>query len=449
MSSFRVAVDVALFTKTTTDVCVPEKLEDLLFRALRLSHEFAYIVDLYEGVSIECPCTKFVSFQEADFLSKKERLLAVPVRRQNNLAVGIQSWTPDNLLIKILADLNEEGKQSPICHIQFDKDVDSFTVDRLDGKESQIVIFSDYEDIDGTTELRLSLISTLSSVVRNAPQLDQHPFVCLGASTQCAKLAKSTNNSGRNSYILPVWYAQLMSLWLSNIVRAHVLCNAALPAGFERPFVIDNILFIQPGRDVDCTLYIYLHKSTTACICNGNAPHGASQPMFRLSFCGTCFNGCCYRHGTRSTRECVSSVSNASNKHICMCNLQIRAICKHDGDTEAYKRSRLLLTKPDSFLSTACAVACELAVETCDTTDKLKSLLLDAYKNVLHSESRLITDEAQLTQNDMIVECMIKSTLFTKRRKRGSSELQVVRKDGGTVRSHERAALLTHSHLLG
>jgi hypothetical protein len=74
---------------------------------------------------------------------------------------------------------------------------------------------------------------------------------------------------------------------------------------------------------------------------------------------------------------------------------------------------------------------------------------LDAYKDVLQSGDRMVADEAQLKQTDMIVETMIRSNLYTKRLKRGSSEYQLVRKDGVAVRTHERAVLSTHSHLLG
>jgi hypothetical protein len=370
------------------------------------------------------------------------------VRRQPNLAVKIDSWTPDQIVIRLLADLSDEGnEQTAVCHIQFDKDVDSFTVDRLDNKESQIVLFADYEDVDGTTELRLSLISALASVVRNPQQHGTNSFVCLDDVTQGAKLARSNTTAERQSYIMPVWFGQLMSVWLSNVIRAHVLCNAAFPERVERPFALDTVYFITPTQNKDCSMFMYLHQSTSRCICRGDVPNG-SQPMFRLSFCGTCFSGVCYRHGARSTRGSIAS-NLFPNKRICMHGLSLQAICKHDGDPDACKRARDLMTKPDSFLSAACAIACELSLREHDRRFELKELLVDAYNDVLQSGSRSMIPEFQLKQADMTMETMIRSNMFTRRRKRGSSELHIVRKDGAAVRSHERALTSTHSHLLG
>ena len=448
MPSFRVALPPDSFLKTTNNVCFPANLKDLLFRSLRLSGEFEDLIDLCEELSLECPCSKFISLQEADSLTKKARLLAVPVRRQPHLAVSIESWTPDQMVIRLLADLSDDGSEkTAVCHVQFDKDVDSFTVDRLDDKESQIVLFPDYEDVDGTTELRLSLISALASVVRGPQQQGTSSFVCLDDAAQGAKLAISNKTADRQSYIMPFWFGQLMSVWLSNVLRVHVLCNAALPARVERPFALDTVYFIAPTQNKDCSMFMYLHQSTSRCICSGGAPSGA-QPMFRLSFCGTCFNGVCYRHGAISVRESIAS-NVFPNKRICTYGLSLQAICKHDGDPDAFKRARVLLTKPDSFLSAACAIACELSLKAHDAKDSLRELLLDAYNDVLQSGSRLMTDEVQLKQSDITMETMIRSNMFTRRRKRSSSELHIVRKDGAAVRSHERALTSTHSHLLG
>jgi hypothetical protein len=450
---FRAALDPSLFLKTTSGVCVPPNLKELVVRALKLSGEFDDLADLCDDLSLECPCTRFLSLHEADSLSTKERRAAVPVCRQRNVAIPIESWSPEQIVVKLLSALgDDEGdEKSCVCNVQFDNGCDSFTVDRLDDAESPVVIFSDYEDVDGTTELRLSLISALAAVSRRKDQTQAvHPFVRIDCAVDSAQPMKKSKQEGAQSYVLPFWYGHLMSLWLSNVLRAHVLCNASLPAGFERPFSLDSVYFIAPTNNSDCIISMFLHHSTSACICRGNAPAGAARPVFRLSFCGTCFDGECYKHGSRSRRASCASANAAPSRRVCLCGLNVRAICRHDGDSESFKRSVSLCTQPDGFLSAACAVGLGLASDQgSQTTEQLRTFLLDAYKDVLQSGDRMVADEAQLKQTDMIVETMIRSNLYTKRLKRGSSEYQLVRKDGVAVRTHERAVLSTHSHLLG
>ena len=453
---FRAALDPSLFLKTTTDVCVPPNLRELVVRALKLSGEFDEIAELCDDLSLECPCTKFLSLSETDNLSTKERITAVPVCRQRNVAVPIESWTPEQIVLKLHSALgDEEGDpKSCICNVQFDTGCDSFTVDRLDDAESPVVLFSDYEDVDGATELRFSLISALAAVRRKKEQTNGvHPFLRLEGAVQSAQEMQNRQAGGQpgtRSYVLPFWYGHLMSLWLSNVLRAHVLCNASLPVGFERPFSLDSVYMIAPTNDSDCVISMFLHHSTSACICRGNAPGGASRPVFRLSFCGICFDGECYKHGSRSGRVSCASANASSKRRVCLCGLKIRAMCRHNGDTESFKRSVLLSTHPDGFLSAACAVGLGLASDQGNqTTEQLRTFLLDAYKDVLQSDGRMVADEAQLKQTDMLVETMVRSNLYAKRPKRGSSEFQLVRKDGVAIRTHERAVLSTHSHLLG
>lgn len=450
---FRAALDPSLFLKTTSGVCGPPNLRELVVRALKLSGEFDDLAELCDDMSLECPCTRFLSLHEADLLSTNERRAAVPVCRQRNVAIPIESWSAEQIVLKLLSALgDDEGDdKSCLCNVQFDKDCDSFTVDRLDDAESPVVMFSDYEDVDGTTALRLSLISALAAVRKD--QTQGAPFVRLDLAVQSAQPMNKNKQEGAQSYVLPLWYGHLMSLWLSNVLRAHVLCNASLPAGFERPFSLDSVYLIAPTNNSDCVISMFLHHSTSACICRGNAPGGAARPVFRLSFCGTCFDGECYKHGSRGRRVSCASANAAPSRQICLCGLNIRAMCRHEGDAESFKRSVSLSTQPDGFLSAACAVGLGLASDHTDqrsqTTEELQTLLLHAYKDVLQSGDRMAADEAQLKQTDMLVETMIRANLFTKRLKRGSSEFQLVRKDGVAVRTHERAVLSTHSHLLG
>lgn len=456
MSWFRVAIDAKWFAKSTKDVNIPPNLKNLILKALNISGNFNDLLELCEEIEIECPVTKFISLEEADALSKRDRLHSIPVQRQKKVAIPFETWSPDQLEIRLLYDVSEDDSESKsvLCQIQFDKAVESFTIDRLDENEAEIVVFSEHDDVDGTTELRLSIISELASI---RPKTQNKCRIL--SFDQIDNLArpiqiKPTCDKQRLTYALPIWFGHLMTVWLSNVLRAHtlcnVVCNSCLPSGCERNFSLDSLYITTPCQGRDCVMSLYLHQSTCSCLCTENPPPGLARPMFRISFCGTSFTGMCYRHGERCVHDSCATF-RSQRQRICTSGINLMAVCKHENDTDFFKRGISLLTNTrDVFLSSACSIACELANgaggETCHV-DEMKSALLDSCKDSLMAVCKSASHYAKLKHSDMIAEDMIESKLFTKKRKKFCSESKIVRKDGASVRVHERAVLSTHSHL--
>jgi hypothetical protein len=458
MSAWRSALDASVFCKITCDVRVPNGFATLIKDLICVSGELNDIHVLCDDISLECPCTKFLTLQEADSLDMTERTTAVAVKKQKNVAVPFRSWDPAQILIKLLSDQGggEEGQPCVIGHMQFDNTCDSFTVDRLDGRESDIVLLSDYYDSEKSASVKLSLLSAFASVVRVDQESSSSVSLFVRADAM-EQRAKRMQYKEYVSYAMPVWYGHMCALWLSNVVRAHVLCNAALPMGVHRPFCLDAVRVTPAARNTNARISMFLHNSTCACICGRF--HSTARPLFRASFCGTRFNGECDRHGSRSINESCASVCGPYAR-VCLCGFELHAVCTHNDDTEALRHSVLLMANTahrDEFLSLACDVGCGLASDADQHQPSIASArkcLHSAYRSQLSMQAQEgEKDDSRMELHDSIMERMLRSKRPYKKRKQrsknGSGAYKWTRTDGLGVGAPERAVLSTHAHLLG
>ena len=294
-----------------------------------------------------------------------------------------------------------------LCEIQFDNKAESMTVDRLCGKEPQFIVLESERSIR-----MLHLLTFLRPEITDPdPECDN------------SEPARRLNKEGAEQFSMPLWFSQHLAVWLSNALRLHTLYNSFFPPGIERPLCIDTCVLTK--TEGLTTISIVLHASTCTCWC-GKQSKG--QPTVRVMF------------GT----DLEDSIS-------------IKAVCKHK--TSWSDNSFVLdiarnspFIQRDVFLTCVCTTALALTKETSDADVKtLRSALQTSYMESIQI-SRTLASPETLLMHDKMAETMLRMRVFKhKKRRVGRSyeDLGVHRTDNVPLKSFEKEALTTHSHLFG
>ena len=413
MMTSRVAIDATLLKTNCQAVRVPSELRVALLELMNKNGMSNDLETMCTRVSINGPSFTIMTLEEADttldFHARWQSCVAI--RRNSNVAMQSITWHVENMEITLLCDEEDKSdddesssERTCIAKVCFGKDAKSMTIDRCDGKEPEFLLL-EQEDTERMVEILQFVRPGTSKTTLNVM-----------AHTQFSERSKPVRaGNATPSFSMPSWFGHCVAVWLSAVVRIHVLYNCRFQAGIERPLCIDNC-FLTRSNEV-CILSMPLHASTCTCWC-GRGSKG--KPTVRIVF---------------------------DHNNI----ISFKSICKHaDCATANFEVDflRRQAVQTDVFLSCLCKTAMKLIDSEYDDKD-LSSELHAAFLESLESSRTLFSSE-QLKLNDIIAETMLRAGIYRRKRKYTRSRceiLDVKRTDSIPLKTFEKTALSTHEHL--
>ena len=414
MMTSRVAIDATLLKTNCQAVSVPSELRGALFELMNKNGMDNDLETMCTRVSINGPSFAIMTLEEADttldFHARWQSCVAI--RRNSNVAMPSIAWHVENMEITLLCDEEEKSDDDdddasePKCigKVCFCKGATSMTVDRCDGKEPYFMLL-EQEDTERMVEILQFVRPGTSKTTLNVM-----------AHTQFSERSKPVRSANPTpSFSIPPWFGHCVAVWLSAVVRIHVLYNSRFQAGIERPLCIDNCFLTR--SDEVFILSMPLHASTCTCWC-GKGSKG--KPAVRIVF---------------------------DQNNI----ISFKAVCKHvDCSTANFEVDflRRHAVQTDVFLSCLCKTAMKLIDSEYNDKD-LSSELHAAFLESLEASRTLVSSE-QLKLNDIIAETMLRSGIYRRKRKYNRSRCEILdvrRTDSIPLKTFEKTTLSTHEHL--